>query len=83
MHLIWLIPIITTIVCLFLILIFCCNCVCVNEEALWSMIVSDRRNRDPVIRDTITAPAVVFSRQPDITRNQNNFRQDRGNMTIV
>ena len=47
------------------------------------MIVSDRRNRDPVIRDTITAPAVVFSRQPNNTQNQNNFRQDRGNMTIV
>ena len=83
MHLIWLIPIITTIVCLFLILIFCCNCVCVNEEALWSMIVSDRRNRDPVIRDTITAPAVMFSGQPNVTQNQYHFRQHRDNITIV
>ena len=74
---------ITTIVCLFLLLIFCCNCVCVNEEALWSMIVSDRRNRDPVIRDTITAPAVVYSRRPNVTQNQYDSRQDRANITIV
>ena len=47
------------------------------------MIVNDRRNRDPVIRDTITAPAVVYSRRPNATQNQYDSRQDRENITIV
>ena len=83
MHYLWYFPMITTIVTVCLLVLFCYNCLCVNEEKFWGSMIPYKNNRDPFRRDTITAPAVILPNQPSVSRNQYNFQQDQGNITIA
>ena len=78
----WIFPLITAIMALCLLVIFCVNCVRINDEDLWTLITR-RRNRNPYIRDTVTAPPVMFSNRPNAARDRPNDVQDLGNVTIA
>ena len=79
----WIFPLITTAMVLCLIAVFCYNCVLVDEEGLWNYLMSGRRPGNPNIRDTVTAPAVMFSHLPNVLLEQQRFEEDHGNITIA
>ena len=83
MHYLWYFPMITTIVTVFLLVLFCYNCVCANEDKFWGSMTPNKRNRDPFRRDTLTAPPVILPNQTSVSRSKYDFQQDQGNITIA